>query len=110
VDAILLDSRTTDRLGCSGQSHDWCVSRQVVESSPVPVILAGGLTPANVELAVQSVRPYGVDVNSGVEHPSGDKSAARCKDFVIRASNITEQRGEPAESHNPSGLTDERKP
>lgn len=85
VDGVLLDSRTAERLGGTGQTHDWSVSRQVVEASPVPVILAGGLTPRNVDAAVTSVRPFAVDVNSGVETSTGDKSVQKCADFVQAA-------------------------
>lgn len=85
VDAILLDSRTADRLGGTGKTHDWCVSRKIVEASPLPVILAGGLTAENVSNAVQTVGPYGVDVNSGVETANGDKSPHLCAQFVRNA-------------------------
>lgn len=81
VDALLLDSRTSDRLGGTGLTHDWNISRQIVEQGPVPVILAGGLTPSNVGDAVQSVRPFGVDVNSGVEI-AGKKDPHKCREFV----------------------------
>ena len=70
VDAILLDSGNprlaVKQLGGTGRRHDWQVSRRVVEAVKVPVWLAGGLTPANVAEAVATVRPYGVDVCSGV--------------------------------------------
>jgi len=67
VDAILLDSRTKDRLGGTGMTHDWNISEQIVKQVNRPVILAGGLTADNVNEAVKKVRPFGVDVNSGVE-------------------------------------------
>lgn len=67
VDALLLDSRTTDRLGGTGITHDWDLSSLIVRSSKVPVILAGGLNPENVYQAVRKVHPFAVDVNSGVE-------------------------------------------
>jgi phosphoribosylanthranilate isomerase len=85
VDGILLDSRTVDRLGGTGQTHDWSVSQRVVAASPLPVILAGGLTPDNVADAVRTTRPYAVDVNSGVETATGDKSPDLCASFVINA-------------------------
>jgi phosphoribosylanthranilate isomerase len=85
VDAVLLDSRTPDRLGGTGQTHDWSVSQLVVAASRVPVILAGGLTADNVADAVRTVRPYGVDVNSGVETATGDKSPGLCGQFVTNA-------------------------
>ena len=70
VDAILLDSGNpflpTKVLGGTGQTHDWQISRQIVESVSVSVFLAGGLTPDNLEQAIESVRPFGVDVCTGV--------------------------------------------
>lgn len=67
VDALLLDSRTKDRLGGTGMTHDWNISAKIVQEVKKPVILAGGLTADNVYEAVKKVKPYGVDVNSGVE-------------------------------------------
>jgi phosphoribosylanthranilate isomerase len=84
-DAIHLDSRTADRIGGTGHTHDWSISRQIVDlmaERAVPVILAGGLTPENVRRAIEIVQPYAVDVNSGVEFPSGDKSPDRASFFV----------------------------
>ena len=66
VDALLLDSRTADRLGGTGRTHDWSVSARIVAAvSPVPVYLAGGLRPENVAEAIARVRPAGVDVELG---------------------------------------------
>jgi phosphoribosylanthranilate isomerase len=70
VDSLLLDSGNQSlavkELGGTGRTHDWRVSRRVVEASPVPVFLAGGLKPENVAEAVEAVRPFGLDVCSGV--------------------------------------------
>jgi phosphoribosylanthranilate isomerase len=70
VDALLLDSGdqslAVKELGGTGRTHDWRVSRRVVEASPVPVFLAGGLKADNVADAVETVRPFGLDVCSGV--------------------------------------------
>ena len=70
VDAILLDSGNPSadikELGGTGRIHNWDVSRKIVERLPIPVFLAGGLNPANIRQAVQSVKPFGVDVCSGV--------------------------------------------
>ncbi len=85
VDALLLDSRTVDRLGGTGQTHNWNVSRQLVQAAHKPVILAGGLNPENVRDAIERVRPYAVDVNSGVDDTHGDKDKKKCVDFVKRA-------------------------
>jgi len=68
VDAVLLDSGSpqaaTPALGGTGKTHDWNVSRQIVAALDVPVFLAGGLSPANVEQAIRQVAPFGVDVCS----------------------------------------------
>lgn len=63
VDYVLLDSyRTADRqIGALGVTHDWRVSRRIVESVRIPVLLAGGLGPDNVADAIRAVRPAGVD-------------------------------------------------
>ncbi len=70
VDAILLDSGrpslAVKELGGTGRRHDWSVSRRIREEVPVPVFLAGGLTPENVAEAVADVGPFGLDVCSGV--------------------------------------------
>jgi phosphoribosylanthranilate isomerase len=70
VDALLLDSGnpnlTVKELGGTGRTHNWEVSREIVERSPVPVYLAGGLTPTNVCEAIGRVRPYGIDLCSSV--------------------------------------------
>ena len=86
ADALLLDSRTADRLGGTGQTHDWSISRRIVDAvAPVPVVLAGGLTPNNVANAIAQVRPAGVFVNSGVEDPSGAKESVRMRAFITAA-------------------------
>jgi phosphoribosylanthranilate isomerase len=68
--ALLLDSGNphlqTKELGGTGRVHDWAISREIREKVDVPVYLAGGLTPENVEEAVEAVRPFGVDVCTGV--------------------------------------------
>jgi phosphoribosylanthranilate isomerase len=63
ADFLLLDShRESDRqIGALGVSHDWSISRRVVETVKIPVILAGGLGPNNVAEAIRAVRPAGVD-------------------------------------------------
>jgi phosphoribosylanthranilate isomerase len=70
VAALLLDSGnptlTVKELGGTGRVHDWSISRRIREASPVPVFLGGGLTPENVAEAVRQVRPFGVDVCTGV--------------------------------------------
>lgn len=70
ADALLLDSgnpkQRIQELGGTGRTHDWTISRQIRDSVLVPVFLAGGLHAENVGEAIQQVRPYGVDVCSGL--------------------------------------------
>ncbi len=70
VDAILLDSgnptAAVKTLGGTGNTHNWAISRKIVESVKVPVFLAGGLQPGNVKQAIREVQPFGVDICSGV--------------------------------------------
>ena len=70
VDHLLLDSGNpllkVKQLGGTGRVHDWDLSRKIVEQSPVPVFLAGGLHAGNVRAAIDAVQPYGVDLCSGV--------------------------------------------
>ena len=63
ADFLLLDSYRADdkQIGALGVTHDWSISRQIVETVRVPVILAGGLGPDNVADAIRAVRPAGVD-------------------------------------------------
>lgn len=82
VDALLLDSRSEGRIGGTGKVHDWSISRRIVATVRIPVILAGGLTPDNVLEAIDTVNPYGVDVNSGVEFPNGEKDPEKERTFV----------------------------
>jgi phosphoribosylanthranilate isomerase len=75
----------TGQEGATGLTHDWSISRRLVELSPRPVILAGGLTPDNVAEAIRLVGPAGVDTHTGVEGPDGRKSAAKVRAFVEAA-------------------------
>jgi phosphoribosylanthranilate isomerase len=87
VDAVILDTYdpTTGRGGATGKTHDWNVSRQITETLRTPVILAGGLTPDNVGAAIRRVRPWGVDVHTGVEDPDGARNLTKMRMFIERA-------------------------
>jgi len=87
ADALVLDSaiKETGQRGGTGKTHDWNISRKIVESTSLPVILAGGLNPDNVSEAVRKVRPYAVDVNSGVSNPDGTKNLENVRLFVGEA-------------------------
>lgn len=84
-DAFLLDS-LVGGYGGQGKVHDWENGRRLVECLyPKPVILAGGLTPENVSDAIHKVRPYAVDVSSGVEISPGIKDRKKVFEFVKNA-------------------------
>ena len=79
---LLLDSRTKDRLGGTGKTHDWNISKAIVEKINKPVILAGGLNENNIKDAISTVNPAGIDANSGVENDDGSKNLKKVKAFV----------------------------
>jgi phosphoribosylanthranilate isomerase len=82
VRAFLLDAPSAG-FGGSGATFDWSVAREA--AARAPVILAGGLTPENVREAVRAVRPYGVDVASGVERAPGAKDEEKLRRFIAAA-------------------------
>ena len=89
TDALLLDSGNprlaVKELGGTGRRHDWAISRRIVDQSPVPVFLAGGLNADNVRQAIDTVQPFGVDICSGVrtdgrlDARKADAFAANCR-------------------------------
>jgi phosphoribosylanthranilate isomerase len=83
VEAFLLDSGRPSRaeLGGTGRTHDWSLSAAFVRRSPVPVFLAGGLTPKNVADALAQVRPFGIDVCTGVR-TGGRLDPAKLASFI----------------------------
>lgn len=87
VDAFITDTfdPETGATGATGKTHDWGISRALVERARRPLILAGGLAPENVRQAILQVRPAGVDVHTGVEGEDGRKSRARVQAFVAAA-------------------------
>jgi phosphoribosylanthranilate isomerase len=80
--AVLLDRADAKALGGTGIAFDWAVAASVARE--IPVWLAGGLTPENVTGAIQTVRPWAVDVSSGVE-TDGVKDVAKIRAFVAAA-------------------------
>ena len=77
--ALLLDAHVPGEHGGTGRSFDWSrIPRQL----PVPIILSGGLTPENVAPAIRAVRPWAVDVSSGVESARGVKDPAKIVQFI----------------------------
>jgi len=81
VAAFLLDTWTEGRRGGTGETFDWSIARQAA-ARPTPLILAGGLGPVNMKEALEIVRPYAVDVNSGVEIRPGIKNPHKMKEVV----------------------------
>ena len=87
VDGVILDTaiKETGQVGGTGRTHDWKVSRKIVETVSLPVILAGGLNPQNVLQAIETVHPFAVDVNSGVSNRDGTKDHQKLRLFIQRA-------------------------
>jgi phosphoribosylanthranilate isomerase len=78
--ALLIDASVKGAYGGTGVTADWKSAAELAKK--YPLLLAGGLTPENVADAVREVRPWGVDVASGVESAPGEKDAAKLKAFV----------------------------
>jgi phosphoribosylanthranilate isomerase len=86
VDAVLLDTYSNNQYGGTGAVFDWTTASAVKEMIP-QLYLAGGLTPENVAEAVREVRPYAVDVASGVESAPGKKDPKKVEAFIKNAKN-----------------------
>jgi len=87
-DAVLVDSRTKEAVGGTGTAFDWAVARSTLFERLEPrmrLVAAGGLTPANVAEAIAILRPWGVDVASGVEAAPGRKDPEKIRRFVANA-------------------------
>jgi phosphoribosylanthranilate isomerase len=88
ADRVLLDSKTASMPAGTGRAVDWSVAAAVVAGLEGPVVLAGGLTPENVAGAVAQVRPWGVDVISGIESAEHRKVPERVRSFVAAARSV----------------------
>jgi len=88
-DALVLDTATTQGFGGTGVVGSWELAAELVRNLDVPCLLAGGLTPDNVSEAVSVVKPFGVDVSSGVELSPGIKDAEKIRLFCQRAKQTT---------------------
>jgi len=92
VNALLLDSGnpllSVKELGGTGRTHDWSLSRQIVDAVPIPVFLAGGLNPSNIRAALETVQPYGIDVCSGVR-TNGVLDEDKLSEFVSQIEEVT---------------------
>jgi phosphoribosylanthranilate isomerase len=93
--AILLDSRAGETAGGTGTTFDWAAVRDMVQavSLTVPVIVAGGLTPANVPEAMRLFQPFGLDVASGVEARPGKKDPEKVRAFVKAVRDVDRKTG-----------------
>lgn len=92
ADFLLLDSydRDTAQFGALGRTHDWRLSRQIVETAGIPVILAGGLAPDNVAQAIAAVGPAGVDSKTRTDKADGTgKDLDKVRAFVAAAKFLT---------------------
>ncbi|HUN86892.1 MAG TPA: phosphoribosylanthranilate isomerase [Terracidiphilus sp.] len=87
VDATLVDSRTETAVGGTGTVFDWQAAREILFRNAVQrrLVVAGGLNPSNVAGAIQILRPWGVDVVSGVEAAPGRKDPAKVSEFIANA-------------------------
>ncbi len=85
IAGLVLDSKTSSRPAGTGRPLDWSSLRGLSDRIHLPLILAGGLTSGNVQKAVDTVRPYAVDVISGVEREAGVKDPQLIRDFVKAA-------------------------
>jgi phosphoribosylanthranilate isomerase len=79
----VIDAFGEHAYGGTGQTVDWTLAAEVARAAPI--LLAGGLTPSNVAGAIRQVRPYGVDVSSGVEQSPGKKDPDKVKAFIQAA-------------------------
>lgn len=91
--AILVDARDPVTIGGTGRTVDWDMAREIGANRPL--VLAGGLTPDNVRRAVETVRPWGVDVASGVEAAPGVKDPARVRAFIDAVRQADRKAGAP---------------
>jgi len=79
---LLLDTYDKKVPGGTGRAFDWSIAKNIMLKTDRKIVLAGGLTPGNIEHAVTTVKPFGVDVSSGVELKPGKKDMAKLKIFV----------------------------
>ena len=80
VKGFVVDAYSSEAYGGTGQTVDWSLAREVAHAAPI--LLAGGLTPGNVQEAIQHVHPYGVDISSGVEEHPGKKDHEKIRAFT----------------------------
>ena len=95
ADHLILDTQALDiaGIGASGETHDWSISREIVEQVQIPVILAGGLSPENVAQAISEVQPWGVDslthTNRSLPNGGFRKDLDRIRRLVMAARGVS---------------------
>jgi len=82
AESILLDTFSEKAPGGTGKTFDWKLGRSVVEKSKANIVIAGGLDPSNVAIAVKQIKPFGIDVSSGVEKSHGIKDLQKVEMFI----------------------------
>ena len=87
VRGFLIDAFSESSYGGTGQTVDWDIAAEAAKAAPI--LLAGGLTPENVQKAIHQVKPYGVDVSSGVEARPGKKDPTKIQAFIEAAKLVT---------------------
>lgn len=87
--AVVLDTKTKSGIGGTGKVHNWNLSKVINEKIDIPLILAGGLNPENVKEAVVLVKPYAVDVSSGVEAVLCKKDREKVRKFIEEARSLS---------------------
>lgn len=95
ANAFLVDSMITVKgethLGGTGKTSDWDTVAQIRGESPLPIILAGGITPQNITEAIRTTKPYAVDISSGVESTKGKKDPDKVQDLIMKVRKLDEE-------------------
>lgn len=91
VDAVLLDTADTSegRFGGTGNVGNWNIAREIVKAYEIPIFLAGGINPKNVNEAISTVNPYGIDLCSGVEEYKSKRNFRKLKQLMDAVETVT---------------------
>lgn len=100
--AWLIDGRRPGAYGGTGKKADWRLARAIAQRSPI--LLAGGLNPDNVGVAIRDVRPWGVDVASGVECAPGEKDPRKVVDFIAAVRQFEQEGNEEGDKSYDRGV------
>ena len=87
VRALLFDTFSRNLAGGTGKTFDWKLAKKI-KGKGIPIILSGGLEPSNIDMAIHTVKPYAVDVNSGVEEYPGKKSFVLMRDLMEKVRKV----------------------